>query len=169
MLPSCSRHHIQVLVTDMMEPKMAQVTEKMEKLESENANLRKDMEVMEKETRTILRELSKVSASHTGLLTATEQKAAGASAVSCAYQSFWDLAGAVITFERLTGGDGGLLDLASGKFTAPVAGLFTAVFSGVAFLAPGENVFIYLRKNGEALGFEARWQSTNDPAIGGRV
>ena len=86
---------------------------------------------MEKETRTRLRELSEAAASQTGLLTAAlkaiEQKTAGAadSVVSCAYQSFWVLAGAVITFERHTGGDVGLLDLVTGKFSAPIQGLYS--------------------------------------------
>ena len=114
--------------------------------------------MIEKETRARLRELSEAAPSQTGILTAALK----------AIEEKKDLAGAVITFKRRTSGDMGLSEpfcmgllrfpvaqVFTGKFSAPIQGLYTVVFSGVAFLAPAENVFIYLRNKGEVLGFKA--------------
>merc|ERR1711890_81849 len=77
--------------------------------------------------------------------------------MACAYQYSWTTGSATITYSSLlsdynnhdkpNGGDG-VMDISTGQFPCLTAGHYTVTFSGRAEVQPGEQVWIYIYRNG---------------------
>merc|ERR1712080_59001 len=97
-------------------------------------------------------------------------------AMACAYQYSWTTGSATITYSSLlsdynnhdkpNGGDG-VMDISTGQFTCLTAGHYTVTFSGRAEVQPGEQVWIYIYRNGVVVE-ESRWGSYSS-SDGGRI
>merc|ERR1712133_357965 len=75
----------------------------------------------------------------------------------CSYQNEWTAPDATITSEFSVNG-GGDMDLESGTFTAVPPGHYTITLNGQAELQAGQQVDVYIHRNGELL-LEGEWHS----------
>merc|ERR1712089_80932 len=84
------------------------------------------------------------------------------SVMVCSYQNEWTTPDATITFEEIISefsvNGGGDMDLESGTFTAVTPGHYTITLNGQAELQAGQQVDVYIHKNGEYL-LEGEWHS----------
>merc|ERR1711962_919091 len=79
--------------------------------------------------------------------------------ISCAYQDKWDKAASVITYDSHVveaPGEGGI-DLDTGRFTVGGSGYYSVTYSGWATLESGQEVMLWLYRNGEWVGNHGRW------------
>jgi len=85
--------------------------------------------------------------------------------ISCAYQDKWDKAGSVITYDSHVveaPGEGGI-DLDTGRFNVGKggSGYYSVTYSGWAELESGQEVMLWLYRNGDWVGNHGRWIASN--------
>merc|ERR1711962_1681791 len=83
--------------------------------------------------------------------------------ISCAYQDKWDKAASVITYDSHVVGGAGGIDLDTGRFTLGKggSGYYSVTYSGWAELERGQEVMLWLYRNGEWVGNHGRWIASN--------
>merc|ERR1712080_66387 len=80
----------------------------------------------------------------------------------CSYKNEWTMEDATVTFDEIISSysvnGGGDMDLDSGTFTVVTPGHYTISFNGQAELQAGQQVSVYIHRNGEMM-VEGEWHS----------
>merc|ERR1712080_64304 len=141
----------------------------IENIQHEVSELRKKIQKLEATTK------QQMTAVQKSVTSAVSQVRDLPMVMACAYQDSWIKDSAIITYDKLIsdynnhdkpGGGDGVMHISTGQFTCLTAGTYTVTFSGIAWVAPNQTVYIAIYRNGEYVQ-GSQWHSSNSRDNGG--